>query len=161
MPKPTLVVCYSRTGTTRKLAEAIAKTLDADLGQIGDRKSRRGPVGFVTGGKDAFLKRLTEIDEPEQSPADYERVLIGTPVWASTMAPAIRTWLTRHRDELSEVAFFLTTGGSGIDRTFTAMAELAGRSPVATLGLRTGAVRKDQHGDPVAAFAASIQKAAG
>ena len=54
----------------------------------------------------------------------------------------MRTYLTQQKDNLGRVAFFLTTGGSGIAGTFAAMAELCGKDPVATLGLKERDVRK-------------------
>ena len=154
--KKCLVACYSRTGTTRQVAEAVAKELHADLEEIVDMKKRSGAMGFVVGGKDAKLKKLTEIDEPRSDPASYALVVIGTPVWAGTMCPAVRTYITRFKDKLPDVAFFLTTGGSGIDRTFAAMAELCGKEPLARLGLTAKQVRKEDWSARVKKFAERV-----
>jgi len=141
--KKCLVAYYSRTGTTRQVAEAIAKELHADLEEIVDMKKRSGAMGFVIGGKDAKLKKLTEIGRPRSDPAQYALVVIGTPVWAGTMCPAIRTYITRFKDKLPEVAFLLTSGGTSIDRTFAQMAELCGKEPLGRLGLTAKQVRKE------------------
>ena len=151
-----LVVYYSRTGTTQKVAEAIASRLGADLERIVDRKERHGATGFASGGKDAMLKRLTQIDDPVKDPVEYDLVVIGTPVWAWTMSPAARTWITRMKAGLSQVAFFLTTGGTGIERTFSHMAELCGRTPLATLGLTQKAVLKGPWQDDLSRFVAQL-----
>ena len=155
--KKCLVVCYSRTGTTRQVAEAIAERLHAELEEIVDRKKRSGPLGFVIAGKDAKLKKLTEIDEPRNDPGAYDLVVIGTPVWAGTMCPAIRTYITRFKDRLPDVALFLTTGGSGVDGTFRAMAELCGKEPLARLALTTKQVRKEDWSSDVQAFVDQIK----
>ncbi|MBE3088681.1 MAG: flavodoxin family protein, partial [Actinobacteria bacterium] len=42
-----LVVYYSRTGTTRKVAEYITKQLGADMEEIIDMKKRSGIWGFL------------------------------------------------------------------------------------------------------------------
>ena len=47
-----LVVYYSRTGVTKKVAEAISQMLGADIEEIIDRRDRRGPKGFFTGGRE-------------------------------------------------------------------------------------------------------------
>jgi len=145
--KKALVVYYSRTGTTRRVAEAIAGMLACRVEEVTDTKARAGVLGFVVGGKDAWLRRLTAIGPLTSDPADYELVLIGTPVWAWTMSPAIRTYITQQRGRLPVVAFFATAGGTGIRRTFRQMAELCGKQPRAVLGLYAGDVL---WGDPTA-----------
>ncbi len=147
-----LVVYYSRTGTTKQVAEAIADGLGAELEEIVDTKSRKGMLGFVTGGKDARLNKPTEIHEVRSDSSAYNLVVIGTPVWASSVTPAIRTYMMGCKDNLPGVAFFLTTGGTGVDRTFKQMAELCGKQPIARLALTTKEVRKGQAADKVEAF---------
>jgi len=147
-----LVVFYSRTGTTRQVAEAVAEGLGADIEEIVDRKRRGGPLGFVVAGKDARLGRLTDIRPPSRSPGDYELLVVGTPVWAGTMSCAVRTYLTRFRESLPAVAFFLTTGGLGIKGTFRDMAELCGKEPVACLALKQRQVRKGPWREEVERF---------
>jgi len=148
----TLVVYYSRTGTTRKVAQLIASTMECDIEEVRDARNRRGPIGFLLGGKDAFRKKLTTIEAVERDPADYGLVIVGTPVWASTMTPAIRTYITRYRERFPDVAFFLTTGGSGIKSTFDDMRELCGREPRAVLGLKRRQVVKQDPTDAVRSF---------
>jgi len=154
--KKTLVVYYSRTGTTKKLAEAVAEALQADVEEIIDKKSRSGAWGFIVAGKDAATKTLTDIAETAKAPSAYDIVVIGTPVWASTMACAIRTYLTQKKDGLQEVAFFLTTGGGGIERTFAQMEELCGKAPVGKLGLTMKEVRKGDYLERVKEFVQAV-----
>ena len=58
-----LVVYYSRTGSTRKVAEYITKQLGADMEEIIDMRKRSGAGGFVLGGRDAIRRKETEISE--------------------------------------------------------------------------------------------------
>ena len=121
----------------------LTKELQGELEEIVDRKNRRGPLGFVIGGKDSALKKLTQIDEPRNDPGERDLVIIGTPVLAGTMAPAVRTYITRFKERLPRVAFFLTVGGTSVDGTFQDMGDLCGKEPLARLGLRTKQVRKE------------------
>ena len=152
----TLVAYYSRTGATRKAAEEIARRLGADIEEIIDAKPRGGVIGWLGAGKDASLKRLTEIAPVCRGPAAYELVVIGTPVWAFTMAPAVRTYITRHGQAFKKVAFFCTMGGSGDKRTFRHMAGLAGSAPLATLALIEKDVRENRCGREIEGFAARL-----
>jgi flavodoxin len=151
-----LVVCYSRTGVTAKLAAAIAQALGCTVEMLADLKDRSGVRGYAVAVKDALTKKLTEIEPIAHDPAGYDLILIGTPVWAGTMACAVRAYLTQTAQKLPDVAFFLTTGGSGIPKTFRTMSELAGKAPRATLGLRTKQVRHGAPPEEVAAFVAEL-----
>ena len=150
-----LVVFYSRTGTTRKVAGQIAQALGCATEELTDAKGRAGLLGAIKGGGDAFRKKLTRIGKAANDPGDCELVVIGTPVWAGSMTPAVRTYITEQKDRLPQVAFFLTTGSSGIERTFRHMEDLCGTPPKATLGLRQKEVLK---GDPAAAVRAFVEK---
>ena len=157
MSKRTLVVYATRTGTTRAVAEALARELDADLAEIVDRKKRLGPVGVVAAAVDAILGRQTDIEEVALDPASYDLVVIGTPVRVTTMCRAIRTYLTGRKAHLPDVAFFLTTMYFGASRAFRHMTKLCGKKPVATLPLHAGAVKNGTFLDKAKAFAAQLQ----
>ncbi|MFH0830044.1 MAG: flavodoxin [Candidatus Aenigmatarchaeota archaeon] len=124
----TLVAYYSRTGNTRKVAGEIAKELKADLDEIVDKKSRKGPIGWLRAGRDAMRGSHTPF-EIRKDPKNYNVVIVGTPVWAFTVVPAVRAYLAKNRPK--KVAFFCTCGGNP-GKAFVEMEKLAGK-PVATL----------------------------
>jgi flavodoxin len=103
-----LVVYYTRTGKTKFVAEAIAAQLGADLEEIVDLKKRGGAIGWINGGKDASRKSLTEIAPTQKAPADYDLVVIGTPIWAWAPTPAIRTYISKNSLSGKKVALFYT-----------------------------------------------------
>ena len=155
-----LLVYYTRTGVTRRAGLAIAEALGrdvCDVEEIADRANRTGALGYLRAGKDAALKRLTEIDPPTRVPAEYDLLIVGTPVWAFNCAPAIRTYLTEQAGHLPAVAFFCTMGGSGAAKTFANLAELAGREPLATLALLERDVTSGNINDSVASFVATLR----
>ena len=131
-----LVVFYSRSGNTRRVAHAIAEELHADVEEIIDRRDRRGLLGYLRAGRDAWRQRETPIDSPRSDPRSYDLVIAGSPVWSGSLASAMRTYLACYRNALTEVAFFLTHGGSARERVFRQMTEVAGRAPLRTLAIR-------------------------
>jgi len=150
----TLVVYYSRTGNTRK----VAATLQADVEELQDGKSRKGPIAFVLAGREA-MKRTPVARQPlTHDPAAYDVVVVGSPVWASTVCSPVRTFLAQNRASLKKVAWFCTSGGedpAGAEKAFAAMTEASGATPVATLGVGRVALKND-HTQKVSAFAASL-----
>jgi len=117
----TLVVYYSRTGQTRKIALDIAEKLKAEIDEIQDSKNRKGFWGYLWAGADAVKKSLTEI-EFSKNPEDFDLVVLGSPTWAGRMAPAIRTYLTKNN--LQNCAFFCTAGGKGYGNVLSELMEL-------------------------------------
>lgn len=135
--KKILVAYYSRTGTTKKAAELIAQKLGAELEEIKDTVDRSGIKGYLLSGRDATLKRLTELHPIAKNPAEYDLVVIGTPIWSWNVSAPIRTYATEQKKNLKNVAFFCTMGGSGNERAFATLSEISGEKPLATLALKT------------------------
>lgn len=115
-----LVVYYTRTGNARFAAETIAAEIGADVEEIVDMKNRSGKLAYLTSGSDARRGKETEISSTKKSPADYDLLIVGTPVWASRPAPAVTTYLKKNNLAGKKVALFFTQGGkkpSAIDQT--------------------------------------------
>lgn len=116
----TLIVYYSRTGNARFVAETIAVEMGADVEEIIDQKKRSGILGFIRGGSDARSGKGTEIAPTQKSPADYDLIIFGSPIWASNPTPAITTYLRKNDLAGKKVAVFFTQGGKkqvGVDQT--------------------------------------------
>ena len=129
-----LVVYYSRSGKTKKVAEDLVKILGCDVEQVIDTKKRAGPLGFLSAGKDAGQGSLTTIEGTKYDPSGYDLLIIGTPVWNNTISTPIRTYLSMHKDKIANAAFFLTQQRKESD-AFGDMQKVLGKPPAATLQL--------------------------
>ena len=67
-------------------------------------------------GYDATRGNETKIRETQKSPEDYNLIVIGTPVWNSRPASAIRTYLKRKDFTGKKVAVFCTNEGVGEEK---------------------------------------------
>lgn len=132
--KKTLIVYHSRSGHTERVAEALARRLDADLEEIRIVQPLGGIAGYAMCAIEAIAGLTPALRPMHRDPAAYELVVIGTPVWFWSVASPVRSWLEAHPLK-RRVAFFCTMGGSGAQRVFAAMRELAKHKPVATLPL--------------------------
>ena len=138
-----LVVYYSRTGSTRKVAEYITKQLGADMEAIIDMKKRSGVGGFVLGGRDALGRKETKISEIKIDPSNYELVIIGSPIWAGNMPPAIRTYLNKYKANINSVAFFATSGGLSQVKIFEEVKSLLGKELISLMRICTKELKDD------------------
>lgn len=104
----TLVAYYSNTGKTRRVAELLARELDADLAEVTCERYLRwyGPMVMAW---DIFTRHLplVTITQPNDS---YDRVVIGGPVWAAKAAPPVLALSSRWRG--TPKALFVTCSGA-------------------------------------------------
>lgn len=133
MPK-ILIVFYSRTGNTRKVANDITSALSADIEEIKDKNQRKGIIGWLHAGRDAMKKQTAQIEPLQKDPSAYDLVIIGSPVWASTITPAIRTYLEINNKSIKKYAFFATSGSTPIEKTAQAAKAILDKDPLASSG---------------------------
>lgn len=147
-----LVVYFSRTGYTKRIAEEIAARCRGDLEAIEDVRGRNGILGYLRSAREAYKKLSIEIRAAAKTPGDYDLVIVGTPVWAGNVSSPVRAYLNAHRNELRQIAFFCTQGGSGGDKVLGDMADLCGRKPLASLALSDGDIKRDRYADKLTGF---------
>ncbi len=141
----TLVVYYSRTGNTSKVGKKLADQIGADTERIKDKKNRTTPlIGFIRAGYHAFKRKETEIGKIKHDPSDYDLVVVGTPVWAGSITPAVRTYLNRYREKLSKVGFYCTSGGGDVDGVFKQLKVCSGKSPKFTFEVKDKKVKEGE-----------------
>ncbi len=153
-----LIVFYSRTGTTKKVSEELSKKTGWEILEIFDTKNRSGAKGYLTAGRDAMTKKLTEIKAIEKKLTDYNLIVVGTPVWAWTMSTPMRTFLENYKKDFKKLAFFCTMGSNGDKGAFADMGLVGGLNPVATLALLTKEVTKNNFSEKLEKFITNISK---
>ena len=153
-----LVVYYSLSGTTRKLAEHAAADLGADLLEIRAPQYRPGFMGFLRAGFDSWRGRLPKIEISGGAPDRYDLVLLMAPLWAGHAATPMRAYLALNRGKFKRAAFVLSYGGKCPPRAFAEMAEVSGANPEAALALRE---KDSKAGDYRPAALATFLRSAG
>lgn len=137
-----LIVFFSRTGTTRRLATTLAGMLCADVEEICDYTERRGASGYLRCVLDSWRKRPAEIVRAGLDPSQYDLVLVGTPIWAGAVSAPVRAYLLQNRAKFRHVGFFCSLGGLGAERAFDEMRTLAGKAPVAQCKVRAAELQR-------------------
>ena len=85
----TLVVYYSRSNITKEIAKEIQNELNCDIEEIKPLKDYDGKTGYAKAGYESMTKKTPKIEDAQHNPADYDLVIVGTPVWSSNMATPI------------------------------------------------------------------------
>jgi flavodoxin len=121
----TIVVYYSLTGATEFAAKKIQGQLNADLCEVLDKKHKQGKLIYLKGGAASIREKLTEI-EVTKSIEDYDVVVVGSPIWAGKITPAIRTFLSQNDLSNKKTAFFVTIGGDKPEKSFKNLRKTTG-----------------------------------
>ena len=119
-----LVIFYSLDGNTKFISENIAEEIGADILELKPVKEirRNNFMKLFSGGKQAMMKATPELQPIDKDPTEYDLIFIGTPVWAWTFAPALRTFFKDHKIENKKIGLFCCHGG-GPGKIFEKMKE--------------------------------------
>jgi len=130
-----LVAYYSRTGNTKFVAEKIAECLNAETCEVIDKKNRKGRLAFVTGGYASLRKKLTKI-EASKTINNFDLIIIGSPVWADGITPAIRTFIEKNEFSGKKMAIFVTLKGENPEKALVNFKEaILPEIPLTELGI--------------------------
>src|SRR6476469_3478422 len=122
-----LIVFFSRSGTTRKIAEGIHRKIGGEFIEVTTHHYPRGFKGYFRAGFDAVLGRAVPIQSKPLSSPFYDWIIVGTPVWDASVSAPIRTYLSTSLPHTKHIALFVTHGGSGSRRVFQQMESLCGK----------------------------------
>ena len=146
-----LVAFYSRSGNTKRVGLEIAKILNAEIDKIIDKKKRSGAMGWLGGGRDAWFKKSTQI-ECAKNPSDYNLVIVGTPTWMYTAAPAVKEYLKLNK--FNQLAFFCTHGGN--NKNVFADMESSSQKPIALLDLQDKIIETSEAQEKIKGFCENL-----
>lgn len=153
-----LVVSYSRSGQTQKVAQLIADTLQADKQEhITETDKRQTPLGYLRSAWEALVGKSPLIRRPQQDPSEFDLVVLAAPVWMSRIATPMRTYLIKMELRLPRVAFVVTEGGSGGNRALLQMRDLCSKIPLAELVVTEDEIRRMSHMHKVKSFCEQIR----
>ncbi|GHV31095.1 flavodoxin [Spirochaetia bacterium] len=112
----TLIIYYSYGGNSALVAEELKKAADADVLELKteDEKVRTGFAKYAWGGKQVFTHKYPELKPYTVTIEDYDRIIIGGPVWAGTPAPALQSFIAKTKISGKKIGIFLChAGGKG------------------------------------------------
>ena len=125
----TAIVYYSMSGNTKFVADKIAEKIEADIVRIEPVKAYpdKGAKKFIWGGKSAVMGEKPALHPYEFNVEKYDRIIFGTPVWASNFAPPIRTFIKENPDiHEKKLAVFTCFSGGGADKAIEKMKKYIG-----------------------------------
>ena len=108
-----LILFYSFEGNTKEVADYISKELNIPCERvkpIKDLKSK-GFSKYPIGGGQARMKIKPKLMPIKTNLEEYDTIFLGSPIWAVTLTPAIRSLLETGILKDKKIAFFYTSLG--------------------------------------------------
>ena len=127
-----LVVYYSATGTTKNVAEKIARVMGADVYEI---TAAQPYTSADLNWNDRSSRSTREQNDPDARPElgsrpasldQYETIYIGYPIWWGEAPRIVDTFVESEDFGDATVIPFCTSGGSGVGNSAKRLADLAG-----------------------------------
>ena len=136
-----LVLYASRTNNTERVAQLIQTTLDCDILEVEPETAYDNDYNAMLERSQEELAAIRQGNYPPIKTSlenfdDYDIVFVGYPIWYSSMATSMQTFLHEHAAKLAgkRIALFATSGSSGIS---TSVSEARSLCPEATVIDRT------------------------
>ena len=109
----TLIIYYSYSSNTRKIAEMIHKIIGGDIAEIETVTPYTGDYNAVVDQAQIEINQgyLPPIKPLAKNPADYDIIVLGMPVWWYTYAPAVKTFLSENDLSGKTIYPFITNDG--------------------------------------------------
>ena len=136
----TLCLYYTRTNTTKAAMEHLAKLLDADIARYSDGKDRSGALGYVGACFASLKKNFPKITiEGDIALGNYDRVLIGMPVWVEGPCAVGKALIKQYADSLPGDVYYVVTqmGPSDYSSRIKKLDDLLGRPAAGQVSLKT------------------------
>lgn len=130
-----LVVYFSRTGQTTRVAKEIARRCDAHLDAIHPQHEAGSWFADWRYHWQALMQAEPPLQRPARNPANYDLVVVGVPVSRTGLAPPVRSYVRQYGPRIQQLALFCAEGRGIEERGFSELTQLYGKKPVATLGV--------------------------
>jgi flavodoxin len=123
-----IIVYYSLEGNSDYAAQKIASRIEADTLRLEPEKEypKGGLKKFIYGGKSAVMSETPKLMPYEFNADAYDWIIFGFPVWASNIAPPLRTFIKENNLKGKHFAAFACMSGGGADKAFIKLEKALG-----------------------------------
>ena len=119
----TLVVYFSASGTTRKIAEMIAEVGDFSLYEITPKELyTNDDLNWMNKKSRSSMEMSDKKIRPQITDTDahikeYDTIILGFPIWWYVAPTIVNTFLEKYDFSGKKIVLFATSGGSGFGNT--------------------------------------------
>jgi len=122
----TLVVYYSKTGTTKKVALAVIAEMNCDFDEL------------------RYDEKTDSVDYA-RDPSEYERIILLAPVWAFALAKPMKQYIAEHKSNIKQYDLIVTCGSFGLRGCIKNCLASIGKQPENALKLKAKDVKQGSY----------------
>ena len=157
----TLIVFYSRTGTTRQAAQQLQQLTQWPMAEVRDLHPRVGLTGDLRCVIDSLLALPAHFSYDGPELKNFDRLVLLTPIWLGLLASPLRGYLNEQSHTTSKPMPYLSLvcvmGGQGAFRAAAEVATYADRTPTPVITLRQDEVLSGASINALEALANSVR----
>lgn len=153
-----LVVCFSRTGFTRRAAAEFQRLVPAEFEDIREQRPFKGPFSYLMARWSVLRRQSRSILPPRHQAKDFRGVVICTPNWAGAIAPPVLSWLRCQEAPFPPYALLVTQSGTAGGNILEEVRQEIGHAPVHSLFLRDAYVADGSYMTQLQPFARHVSQ---
>lgn len=157
MNHQTLVVFYSHTDMSRRVARMLSSEFGWATGEISDRHARVGAAGAFRCVLDTLLLLRPAIRYEGPDPRDFDSVVCVAPIWLSRMAAPMRTFIEAQASRMRRVAVISVMGHRGSSCAAAEADRLMGYAPALSASFMAREVGDGSYAPRLAAFGRAVR----
>lgn len=151
-----LVVVYSYTGTSRRLARMLCGQMGWRMGEISETRSRAGVPGTLKCVADSLFRLKPPVLYVGPDPKDFQAVVLIAPIWVYRLAAPMRSFVAERVDQLPRTAVVAVMGGKGGSNAAVEIGALLGREPLLATAFTTREVDDGSCAGRIEAFGGAL-----
>jgi hypothetical protein len=125
------------------VVKKIHKCIGGDLELISEQVSRKGFIGWLKSGSGNSKREVAKIDKTQYDPADYDLVILASPIWAGTVSSPMRGYIKENGEKLERTALFLSNDSGEVDNAFLEIHELLVKPPIIEGSLQRSKIKTE------------------
>ena len=137
----TAIIFYSYEGSSLVTADLIKEAINADSFRIRtvDKKKRKGFFKYLWGGRQVVFNIKPALKPLPVDINAYDLIILGTPLWAGSPAPALVSFLHNTKITGKKIALFCSYAGSSGEVFAKLKALLGGNTFAGEIGFKNPA----------------------
>lgn len=142
-----IVVYFSLDGNSEYAADKISEEIEADKLRLEPIKSypKGGFSKYFWGGKSVIFGEKPKLASYNFDADKYDTIIIGTPIWAGSFAPPVKTFLRENNLSGKRIALFACSASGDAEKCFGKLKrEIPGCNIVETLSLVQPKVKQSE-----------------